>query len=36
MGLNGFGLYVFFLSGLILVAVSRFISFGENISKGRV
>ena len=28
MGLNDFGLYGFFLSGLILVAVSRFVSFG--------
>jgi hypothetical protein len=29
MGLSDFGLYGFFLSGLILVAVSRFTSFGE-------
>jgi SSS family solute:Na+ symporter len=29
MGLNDFGLYGFFLSGLTLIGVSRFISFGE-------
>jgi hypothetical protein len=30
VGLNDFGLYGFFLSGLILVAVSRFIFFGTS------